>query len=142
LIQGGQLRGKNARDFVKHILWYLDRGAMDGEPDGSLSVEHIFPDNQSDNWRPSLGENDYRLMEQRKDGLPNLTLLEANEPPLQNEAGNHLFAAKRTVYAKSRIQMTRDLYAVEIWGPRQLESRADDLVKRICRLWARPQIAD
>jgi hypothetical protein len=38
--------------------------------------------------------------------------------------------------------MTRDLYAVEIWGPRQLESRADDLVKRICRLWARPQIAD
>ena len=76
-------------------------------------------------------------MEQRSDGLPNLTLLEANEPPLQNEAGNRLFAAKRLIYAKSKLQITKDLYALSEWTPVQLEARADDMVKRICRLWPR-----
>lgn len=138
LIQGGQYRGRTA-DFVKHILWYLEKGMMDGEPDGSLSVEHIFPEMPSEEWRTSLGDSEYRLMEQRSNGLPNLTLLESNEPPLQNEAGNRLFNVKRDVYAKSGIQMTRDLYALDTWSPKQIESRADELVRRICRLWPRPE---
>jgi hypothetical protein len=141
LIQGGQYRGRSA-DFVKHILWYLEKGVMDGEPDGSLSVEHVFPGTPSDEWRLLLGENEYRLMEQRANGLPNLTLLESNEPPLQNEAGNLVFTAKRNVYAKSGIQLTKDLCALTEWRPGQLEARADDLVKRIGQLWPRPKLGE
>jgi hypothetical protein len=138
LIQGDQYRGRSA-DFVKHTLWYLEKGSMDGEPDGSLSVEHIFPDKADDEWRLSLNDNDLQLMRQRKNGLPNLTLLESNEPPLQNRAGNHVFAVKkRDAYAESGVQMTRDLCGVAEWTPKQLETRADDLVARICRLWPRP----
>ncbi len=138
LIRGGQYRGRSA-DFIKHILWYLDKGAMNGEPHGSLAVEHIFPQTPDDQWRASLTDNDYRLMEQRADGLPNLALLEANEPPLQNEAGNKPFPDKRTTYAKSGVQMTKDLCTYTSWGPTQIEMRADELVRLICRLWPRPE---
>jgi hypothetical protein len=142
LILGGQYKGKNAPDFVKHILWYLEQKGMDSEPGGSLAVEHVFPQAAESHWREMLGENDYRLMEQRADGLPNLTLLETNEPALQNEAGNRPFLEKRTVYAKSAVQMTKDLCAFQSWGPKQIEKRADELVRRICDVWPRPEDAE
>jgi Protein of unknown function DUF262/Protein of unknown function (DUF1524) len=141
LILGGQYR-QRAADFIKHILWYLERGSMTDEPPGALSIEHIFPDPTTpapDGWRQELNDDELRLMEQRANGLPNLTLLESNEPALQNEAGNRPFSRKRDVYARSQFQMTRNLCAFQRWGPREIERRADELVRRICQLWPRPE---
>ena len=53
LVLGGQYRRKTA-DFIKHVLWYLEKGSMSDNPAGDLSVEHIFPNPDAatpDGWR-------------------------------------------------------------------------------------------
>jgi alkylated DNA nucleotide flippase Atl1 len=104
-----------------------------------LTVEHILPQNLSDEWRAMLARDatDEESVDDIHSSLVhtlgNLTLTAYNE-----ELGNDGFAAKRKILANSGLAMNRDVASHPSWGKREILARGAALADRIVRIWPGP----
>lgn len=109
-----------------------------------ITVEHIFPQNPEPAWRNALAADEYTLLgEKYLNTIGNLTLSGNN-----GRLGNKLFVDKRDMnedggeqgYRFSRLWLNRDLQALDGWGVKQVEARADRIAKRFLEVWPAPAI--
>ena len=119
----------------KYVLGRLEQGVdrMAIEPD-SLEIEHIMPQNLSEEWKDDLGDGWGEVYEKYINTIGNLTLTESNQ-----DMSNSRFSDKRHVYRKSRIQMTSKLSKHEEWGEREIKDRAKHLISEAVRMWPYPK---
>ena len=99
---------------------------------GRLTVEHVMPQKLTDDWKRALGDEAGEIHGRYRDRLPNLTL---SGDATNAGMGANTFAAKREVYRKSSIGMTRILADESEWDEAALERIAEDLARRALERW-------
>lgn len=127
-----------------------DRGSL--EPYFKLEIEHILPNNPTDDLRRAWQEKYPELSyDEIKNRLGNLTLL---EKPINIVAGNNFYSDKITEYAKSSNYLTRSLSALadvgqntsisrinkklmsfDQWNAENIEKRQSLLIKLAQEIW-------
>lgn len=126
------------RKFAKALLLEIDRrrpGAAAIDAD-DLTVEHIMPEELTDDWRMHLGQNADIIHRDNLHRFGNLTLLE----PRLNRGGD-LFRVKKVNYAGSRLILTRELGNLgDEWNADQILQRGHDLFQLMREAWPRPQL--
>lgn len=120
------------KKLVRYILFELENNLMQGgdrdyELD-SATIEHILPENPTDEW-----EEFFRLQEQESYiyRLGNYTLLEDN---LNKKCETSLFGKKKEYYSKSQYEMTKNIEYNE-WNPATIEARQIEFAKRAVTIW-------
>ena len=126
--------GMRRRKIAKYILCKLEKeqGGTDRDPETDPgSIEHIFPDNPTQDWIDIFGSSQ---PDAATDRMGNLTLL---EPAKNRDIGHELFAEKRCVYATSAYALTRKIteIAPEKWTFALLEKRQKQLAKSAVQVW-------
>ena len=101
-----------------------------------LTVEHVMPQQLTDEWREVLGENADATHRNLVHTLGNLTLTGYN-PELSNKP----FREKRAYFADSNVAMNKEIAEEAGWGPEQIRSRAEQLAKRAIEIWPGPSEA-
>lgn len=117
---------------AKLILLELERYTNHKEPvDADLmSVEHIMPQTLSDEWAQDLGEEAEDTHELYLHTLGNLTLTAYN-----GELSNNTFTQKLSTFAKSNIELNRELAKFTKWGREEIETRGAQLAERALKIW-------
>ena len=98
----------------------------------SIDIEHILPQNPTDEWVEALGvsEDEARSAAKR---FGNLTLLGR---PINQHAATKPFRRKCDEdYQKSEIQMTKNLCALDNWNIEKIEERQEELADRALSVW-------
>lgn len=98
-----------------------------------LTVEHIMPQQLTDEWREVLGENADATHKNLVHTLGNLTLTGYN-----SELSNKPFREKRVNFADSNVVMNREIAEEASWGPEQIRSRTEHLARRAIEIWPGP----
>ena len=101
-----------------------------------LTVEHVMPQKLTDEWKRDLGDGAEEIHGRYRDRLANLTL---SGDATNAGMGANGFAAKREVYCKSSIGMTRSLAAESAWDEAALERRVEELARRAVDRWPWPE---
>lgn len=117
------------------ILRSLEESYGHREPPlmSDVSVEHIMPQTLSEEWIASLGEGYEEIHSRYVDTVGNLTL-SAYNPELYNRP----FHAKKETYARSHLELNRNLAVFDNWTSREIEARALSLTEQALRVWPRP----
>lgn len=95
------------------------------------NVEHIFPQNPSNEWKKSEIEE----MEPFVDSIGNLTVL---SPPLNSKLANKGYDFKRERYGKStEIELTQEIAnKYKGWSKRAIDWRAKEIGKEMVEVWS------
>ena len=97
------------------------------------TVEHVLPQSEHhwDGW--------YGFGDENKDDwihrIGNLTLLGRRDNK-SGDAGNRYFLAKKDIYSKSAIKITREIANYGNWSPREIEKRQRQLADRAVQVWS------
>jgi|CXWL01.1.fsa_nt_gi hypothetical protein len=106
---------------------------------GNLEIEHILPKGADENIYPfATPGNGYaanaELREALIDTIGNLTLL---EKPLNQQAANQGFQAKRGVYQRSTLPLLGYVMNQARWSESEIKGRADDMFNIALAVWPR-----
>ena len=101
-----------------------------------LTIEHVIPQKLTDEWKQVLGDDAEEIHGRHRDRLANLTL---SGDVTNAVMGTGTFAAKREVYRKSSIGITRSLADETEWNEEALERRAEELARRALDRWPWPE---
>ena len=82
-----------------------------------LTIEHVMPQKLTDEWKDALGDDAEEIHGRHRDRLPNLTL---SGDVTNTVMGTGTFAAKRDMYRKSSIGITRSLADETVGTKRRL----------------------
>ncbi len=126
---GGQ-RNKLAKYILARLETDASGHAIDPDTDPG-TIEHILPENPSDDWAQYFRRDLWEGMVYR---LGNLTLLES---ALNRRVGNGPYVEKVSVYAQSVYDLTRQIpeIAPEEWNLDLLNERQRRLARRAVHLW-------
>lgn len=133
-----ELNTKRYKRLARYILYALENQAAATErnfEDETGTIEHILPENPSNDWELSFPYQEQSNYIYR---LGNLTLLESGK---NNECQNKLFAEKKVVYQTSQYVITRDIVNYPEWTPSQLRSRQEKLARLATSIWRISQIS-
>lgn len=122
------------KHLARYILCRLESDASGADIDfetDSGTIEHILPENPTDEWFEGYDEKQFA---QSVDRLGNLALLEANR---NREVGNGLFVQKLAAYESSRYVTTRAIAdnQPEAWTPEHIAKRQRLLALRAAHIW-------
>lgn len=126
---------KNNRK-TKYILNRLERRARQTsaagelEPSLSLTVEHILPENPSNEWEGVL-KQDPTLADDCTYRLGNLCLLGSVNKDLANKS----FIKKRKSYEKSDLLFTKNVASFSEWNRKSIEKRQQEMAKIAKAAW-------
>ena len=98
-----------------------------------LTVEHVMPQELTDEWRDALGPDANAIHTGLLHTLGNLTLTGYNP-----ELSNRSFSEKRRLFKDSNLAMNREIAEEAEWGPEQIRSRAERLATRAIKIWPGP----
>ena len=101
-----------------------------------LTIEHVIPQKLTDEWKQVLGDDAEEIHGRHRDRLANLTL---SGDVTNAVMGTGTFNAKREVYRKSSIGITRSLADETEWNEEALERRAEELARRALDRWPWPE---
>ena len=97
-----------------------------------LTIEHVMPQKLTDDWKQALGTDAEEIHGRYRDRLANLTL---SGEVTNSKMGTGTFDAKRKVYEKSPIGLTRRLADEDVWNEAAIERRAESLAQRSLGCW-------
>ena len=103
---------------------------------GRLTIEHVMPQKLTDDWKRALGDDAEEIHGRHRDRLANLAL---SGDVTNAGMGTGTFTAKREVYRKSSIGITRSLADKTEWNEEALERRAEELARRALDRWSWPE---
>jgi hypothetical protein len=94
----------------------------------SNSIEHVFPENAEESDWPNAEEMEPFIWH-----IGNLAVL---EPTYNREAGRKAYEAKKAIYSRSDIVMTRDIPKnYDFWDVTSMLARAAKLLPLINEVW-------
>lgn len=109
----------------------------------NISIEHIFPQNPSEEWKKTLSAEEFAEMEEKRNTLGNLTIVINN-----SSLGNRSFLEKRDLnqdaskgYRYSHFKLNEYLSDLEEWNTETLKTRTDLLSKKFVNIWKYPEIS-
>ena len=114
---------------VRYILACLSEQIDPGNPvdHGALSLEHILPQNPSDAWKESFGED----WEEYAERLGNMCLLRE-----RSNLGQEGFKEKKNILLKSHYKVNHVwIEEADSWGEEELNARQQALSKIACQVW-------
>ncbi|HME11579.1 MAG TPA: DUF262 domain-containing HNH endonuclease family protein [Candidatus Acidoferrum sp.] len=126
--------GGQRSKLAKYILSCLEKDAAGHNVDPDTdpgTIEHILPENPSDDWEQYFRRE---LWESTIYRLGNLTLLEAS---INREVGNRSYHEKAAAYPESIYRLTRDVVdlAPTEWTLDLLNERQGRLARRATHIW-------
>lgn len=122
------------KKLAKYILARLESDLSgrfcDADTDPA-TIEHILPENPSDEWIPTIPREQWESAVYR---LGNLTLL---EPSANREVGNADYSSKQSFYQRCTYALTKRVceIAPDTWTLSLLEERQRQLAERAVHLW-------
>ncbi len=118
--------------LVKYILGKLEVQYGGNEPELSsrqLSVEHILPENPTEDWAAHFQGVDIDNYIYR---IGNFTLLETYK---NKEADRKSFEEKKSIYQTSNYNLTTKTLVTDSWIPRSVIDRQRELAGRALAIW-------
>ena len=104
-----------------------------------ITIEHIFPQKPSSEWKEKYSEKELEEMMNYKDTISNLTLTGSN-----SNLSNKSFIEKRDDpqhgYKNSKLFLNKYLGEQDEWNTLKMEERYEILFKEIIKIWKRPKI--
>ena len=97
-----------------------------------LTIEHVMPQKLTNEWRSYLGDSAEEIHGRYRDRLANLTL---SGDATNSSMGTITFNAKREMYKRSAIGITRRLAQENTWDEEALERSAEELTLRALDCW-------
>ena len=117
---------------MRYILFEIERqcsGQKFDAESATYSLEHILPENPSEDWNYIDEAKQNRLIYR----LGNMTPLETK--PNRN-IGNASYAAKKATFEGSDFQITQAIAKhYDIWDEQKIESRQKQLAKIAAGIW-------
>lgn len=122
------------RKLVKYILCKLETDISDKEcyfETDPGSIEHVLPENPSEDWENSVPRTDWDSATYR---LGNLTLLKTSA---NRAIGNGVYSEKREAYENSEYVLTRKIseMAPEEWTLPLIARRQHHMAERAVHIW-------
>ncbi|MEM6396622.1 MAG: DUF262 domain-containing HNH endonuclease family protein [Bacteroidota bacterium] len=118
--------------IAKYILAHLEKQQYSTNVDWisqDLTIEHILPDSESENWMDIDDQTFDRIVYR----LGNLCLIERN---LNQEAGVLGYSDKKAIYRKSRIASTASIPdKFDQWDENAVNSRQNELARLATGIW-------
>jgi uncharacterized protein with ParB-like and HNH nuclease domain len=108
-------------------------GSKEPPPLDSLTIEHVMPQDLTDQWAADLGSGAEQIHSRLLHTLGNLTLTGYNP-----ELSNSPWGKKRELLGQSNLAMNREMAQQPLWGSEQIEERARRLAERALELWPGP----
>lgn len=102
------------------------------------NTEHIMPQTLDPEWEKDLGENFKAIHEKYLHTIGNLTLTGYN-----SEYSNNSFREKRDMekgFKQSSLKLNQGLKDLEVFGEKEIEKRANDLVDWALKIWTYPKL--
>lgn len=133
-LKENNLYKKNA--LCKFLLIEIENQGKEKLETENLTIEHIMPQNKnlSTAWQKMLGEDTWqKTQEKYLHTLGNLTLTAYN-----SELGDKPFDEKKSELAAAKTKVVRlyeDVKDCSVWDSTAIETRADNLIKEIVRLF-------
>lgn len=128
-------RNREALDYMFERLENAD-SLEQVKIDDSYSIEHIMPQNLSDEWREELGADADEIHKTWLHRMANLTLTAYN-----SKYSNSSFADKCSMdhgLASSPLRLNQAIAKCEHWGPKEMEARAHRLIEKALKIWPYP----
>jgi Protein of unknown function DUF262/Protein of unknown function (DUF1524) len=117
------------KDIAKYILNSLEKEAAHKEIDiDSFSIEHILPQEPTEEWRQVF---DSRQLDDMIYRLGNMTPLEST---LNRSIGREPYPEKRVAYLQSAYTMTQQIQA-EDWTADSIARRQEHMAKQAVHIW-------
>ena len=108
----GQIPTGNKYDFL------IDSG----------TIEHILPENLTEEWKEDFSEDDHA---RNLFKIGNLTLLERNK---NSDLGDKIFDSKQPIFHKSKYALSNSISASS-WNVSAIKYRQAELGKIACGIW-------
>lgn len=99
-----------------------------------LQIEHIMPQNPSQDWLTELGNDASDVHRQLVHTLGNLTLTAYNQ-----ELSGSLFERKQQILSGSHLELNRDIAKASQWTGAEIENRARHLADIAVNIWPGPR---
>ena len=133
-IRSRKAYGGSASNSAKAILCELmeeDHGS-EAPNRSDLTLEHIMPQKLTSQWKNHLGENAEEIHRDYRNQLANLTLCGEE---INISMGANSFGAKKLVYQRSSIAMTRTIATEDSWSVAAMSRRSDYISERVLSRW-------
>jgi uncharacterized protein with ParB-like and HNH nuclease domain len=133
-----QVNTKSKKKLARYILYSLENqiaGTERNFEDETATIEHILPENPSDEWEEVFTHEEQENYVYR---LGNLTLLESSK---NNDCGIKSFSDKQKIYQQSQYQMTKQIDYPE-WTVNQIRLRQESLAKTAKTVWKISQLSN
>lgn len=113
---------------VKYILARLMESKNNPVDETRLTVEHILPQNPSQEWITYFGDN-WRLCNQR---IGNMTLISQRE---NQKLDQESFQKKKEILSRSKYSLNHNIARYEQWDAQSVESRQKVMAEQAIRIW-------
>ena len=110
-----------------------DYGHKEAPPLEPLTIEHVMPQDLTEEWRADLGPDAEQIHTELLHVLGNLTLTGYNP-----ELSNRPWAQKQGLLKQSNLGMNKEIAEELQWGRDEIADRARRLADRALRLWPGP----
>lgn len=124
-------KGKGTR-LVRYILFSLENQISNKKydfSDSSITIEHILPENPSQDWETYFNIEDQIQYMFR---LGNYTLLEESK---NKDCFNSLYPKKKEIYKSSNYKITAQDSVYDEWIPEKISERQKKLAKYAKTVW-------
>jgi uncharacterized protein with ParB-like and HNH nuclease domain len=116
--------------FILNCLEQFDNKEPVDLTNTSITIEHIMPQNLTDNWKSYLGNNFDKVHQKWCNTLGNLTLTASN-----SGLGQKPFQAKKKVLESSNIRLNRYFNSIAEWREEDIKQRAETLKNIALDIW-------
>ncbi len=128
-----EIKTKRNKALVKYILTEIENEITNGAfdyTDSSITIEHILPENLSEDWYNMFKSKEITRYLYR---LGNLTLLEAS---FNRQAANLNFYQKIRFYKKSKFALTKEIAEkYDKWDEQAISKRQQRLADIAAKVW-------
>jgi len=137
------IKSKN-RNYMFEMLENFNNREYVNTSNENITIEHIFPNNPSNDWSTDISTEDYFLFKEKYlNTLANLTL-SGNNGALSNKS----FLEKKVMnydggeqgYEYSRLWLNSYLKTLNVWDTAAYEQRLEILYERFLNVWPFPDV--
>ncbi|MEN6512210.1 MAG: HNH endonuclease family protein [Chloroherpetonaceae bacterium] len=134
------IKSKNRTYLLERLENYENKEPVEIEGNKDITIEHIFPQNPDQKWKMTLGEDEYKFIQDNYlNTIGNLTL-SGNNGKLSNKSFLEKRDLKDVGYKDSRLWLNKFLTTLDKWGKSEIEQRFDILAERFIKIWSIPKI--